>query len=252
MALDSVRSSHVIFFDSDDQFTEEFSGIVRYAKSETEPFDFLIFRHDDSRVLDSGGQGTFLNEESHWQEVGAAEVPTELTLKQAAVLCRLSAYPWNKIYRTDFLREHQIRCTEIPVHNDIELHWNSFIAARRILACTLSGATHFVQKSGDRLTNRRGAERLEVFHAFEHIVPKIMAEVAQGRLDYLLPFTKFSFRLINWIAGNIEDSYHPDLLIHAQRHFLASLDRNLMTMIAYEDPELARKINRLVRQGDLS
>lgn len=250
MALDHVRGSHVIFFDSDDLFTDQFPRIAAHA-AETQPFDFLIFRHDDSRMLDAGGQGTFPNEEKLWRAVGAAEKPAELTPKQAAALCRLSAYPWNKIYRTGFLRDNQIRCTEIMVHNDVELHWSSFVTARRILTCSLPGATHFVHDNGARLTNRRDADRLEVFRAFENVMHRIVAQPTQASLTFLHPFTKFTCDLINWVGYNIDSSHHPELLARAQRHFLASFDRRLMTLIAYADPALARKINRIILNGEL-
>lgn len=251
IGLDRVSGSHVIFFDSDDLFAADFPLIAAYAAAEAEPFDFLIFRHDDSRILDVGGQGTFPEEEKYWRVVGATNEPTELTSAHAAVLCQLSAYPWNKIYRTSFLRDNRIRCTETMVHNDVELHWSSFVTARRILACGLTGATHFVQNGGGRLTNRRSADRLEVFRTFENIIPRIMAEPGHNKLGFLLPFVQFTGNLISWISRNIEDDHHPELLARAQRHFSVSLDRRLMTLIAYTDPALARKINRLVLQGAL-
>ena len=251
MGLERVTGSHVIFFDSDDLFAADFSLITAYAASEEEPFDFLIFRHDDSRILDAGRQGTFPEEEKYWRLVGATNEPTELTLAHAAVMCQLSAYPWNKIYRTGFLRDNRIRCTETMVHNDVELHWSSFVAARRILTCALTGATHFVQNGGGRLTNRRSADRLEVFRTFENVMPRIVAELGCDKMVFLLPFVRFTSNLIAWISRNIEDDHYPELLARAQRHFLVSLDRQLMTIIAYTDPALARNINRLVLQGAL-
>lgn len=250
-ALERVRGSHVIFFDSDDMFTEDFSRIAELAAVEKEPFDFLIFRHDDSRITAQGGNGALPDDEMRWRAIGAGGKPQVLSLDQATRLCRVAAYPWNKIYRTGFLRDHRIRCTETMVHNDIELHWNSFIAARRILTCALPGAIHFVQEGGRRLTNRRSADRLEVFRALENVMPRITAGADYDKLAFLQPFVRFSCDLVSWVGKNIEGEYHPELLIRAQQHFLGSLDRRLMTMIAYVDPALARKVNRLVLQGEL-
>ncbi len=252
MGLDHASGSHVIFFDSDDLFAADFPAIAAYAAAETDPFDFIIFRHDDSRMLEAGGHGTFVGEEKYWRLVGATNEPTELTLANAAVLCQLSAYPWNKIYRRDFLRENSIRCTETMVHNDIELHWSSFISARRILACALTGATHFVENDGGRLTNRRSADRLEVFRTFENVMSRILVDIKQDRIDFLLPFMRFTETLISWVSRNIEADHHPELLARAQRHFLVTLDRRLMTLIAYTDPSLARKINRIIQRRELT
>ena len=246
MALSRITGDHVIFFDSDDLFAADFPQIIAQATLEPEPFDFLIFRHDDSRLLDAGERGSFPKEEKSWQSVRATDTLSELTTMQAPVLCRISAYPWNKIYRTQFLRDNQIRCTETMVHNDVELHWSSFVTARRILTSALIGATHFVPENGRNLTNRRGADRLEVFHTFENVLLRITAAPTKERLKFLQPFARFSCELIDWVRDNIETAHHPELLWRTRRYFLASLDRQLMTFIAYTDPAVARKINRLV------
>ena len=108
LALDRITGSHVIFFDSDDLFAEDLPAIAALAEAESDPFDFVIFRHDDSRVLDEGRRGSFQAEEKRWQASGANEGLTRLTAAQAIELCQISAYPWNKIYRTVFLRENGI------------------------------------------------------------------------------------------------------------------------------------------------
>jgi len=251
LALDRVTGSHVIFFDSDDLFAEDFPEIVASAAAETKPFDFVIFRHDDSRITEQGGRGSFPSEEKRWEAVRATRDLTRLTTAQAAELCQISAYPWNKIYRTDFLRENSIRCTEIAVHNDLELHWSSFIVARNILATGLTGATHFWHATGTRLTNRRGDERLDVFHAFENTLLRIVSYPDMDRLTFLHPFFHFSFNLIGWIREHTEAAYHEALLARSREYLHSVIDKRLMTLIAYRDPTLAHRINRLLIEGVL-
>ena len=251
MALERVTGSHVIFFDSDDLFSMDFPRIVAAAAAEAEPFDFLIFRHDDSRIVETGGAGTFSTEENRWKSVGATEDFVRLTTAEAARLCQIPAYPWNKIYRTGFLRDHSIRCTETPVHNDLELHWTSFIVGRRILATTLTGAIHFWHPDGTRLTNRRGSDRLHVFQALENTLSRILSEPDMDRLTYLQPFFQFGFNLLGWIRENSEAEYHDALLDLSRRFSNSVIDKRVMTMIAYRDPALARKINRVLIEGAL-
>ncbi|MCE6967239.1 glycosyltransferase family 2 protein [Cereibacter sphaeroides] len=266
MALDHIRGSHVIFFDSDDLFHKNFVQIAALAASEAASvencaheggrgsFDFLIFRHDDSRILDQGQTGTFASEEAHWRAIGAggdATGPELVTLNrmQASRLCQLSAYPWNKIYRTAFLRDNDIRCTELMVHNDLELHWNSFVSADKIIACRLRGAVHFVAQDGCRLTNRRSAERLEVFVALKNVLTRIGNHAPEGRLGFLQPMVRFSWDLIDWIGQNIDVEHRAELDARAQRFFLQNLDRNRMTLLAHADPALATRIIRFIQRG---
>ncbi len=250
-ALDRVTGSHVIFFDSDDLFAEDFPAIAKQAADQADPFDFLIFRHDDSRVLAEGRRGTFQSEEQYWQAVQTGPEPKLLTPTEARHLCNLSAYPWNKIYRTSFLRENRIRCTEIMVHNDVELHWTSFVIGKRILAVSLIGATHFVVEGGARLTNRRSADRIAVFRSFQAVMARVQDRPDAERLAFLVQFTRFVWKLLRWIRQSMDEVYHPQLKAGAQQFFAQNFDQPAMTLVAYADPGLARAINRLILQGDL-
>lgn len=261
MALEHVRGSHVIFFDSDDLFLPGFVDIVAYAASavglqeEGEmPFDFIIFRHDDSRVLDAGSLGSFPDQEARWKAIGASRdssepFPVSLDTDQAVTLACLTAYPWNKIYRTNFLRDERIRCTEIMVHNDFELHWNSFVCAKKILACSETGALHCVVENGVRLTNRRGSERLEVFQAFESVLARIFSE-PESRIVFLQPMMRFSWDLLGWINERIDPTYTAELTTRTRRFFHEHLDTQSMTILAYADPTLAGHIVRFMKYGE--
>jgi hypothetical protein len=137
------------------------------------------------------------------------------------------------------------------VHNDVELHWSSFIAADRILASRLTGAAHFVVEGADRLTNRRSAVRLDVICAFERVLNRLAEQSDPGRLIFLEPFVRFAWDLLSWVRRNIEDEYCPELRKRAQRLFLDHLDLRLMTLIAYGDPALGSRINQLILNGVL-
>ena len=255
LGLQHVRGSHVIFFDSDDLFGTDFLRITRLARealAANDNFDFLIFRHSDSRITSSGASGSFPADERLWQSVGASDALAPLASEHAAVLCSLSAYPWNKIYSTAFLHAHNIRCTETMVHNDIELHWSSFIAAKRILHSVLIGAEHFVIQDGNRLTNRRSAERLDVFRTFTHVLTRLKANQDIASLEFLVPFMRFSQALLGWIQNNIDPDHHEPLKEKARDFCLSEISREQMTLIAYRDPALARRLLNVILKGKLS
>jgi len=251
MGLSRVTCSHLIFFDADDLFEDDFLRIIAdLGAHELGPIaDFCIFRHNDTRLLDRGETGSFSKEEKLWEAVGASEELQQLTEKQAAILCGLAAYPWNKIYRTAFLRQHSIRCTELPVHNDIELHWSSFISAEVILCCSILGARHYVAEDGLRLTNNRSEDRLRVFEAFSAICARISHADSNKKINFVEPLMVFARNLISWIKENIEDEHKEELVSRSQRFFLENLDSNRMTLIAYQNPALAHRINNLLIQG---
>lgn len=247
LGLDHVTGSHVIFFDSDDLFLPEFADLVAELSGKT--YDFCIFRHIDSRIRAKGGLGPLGPDDGLWEAAKAMTAkPTPLALKGVAQLCRISAYPWNKIYRTDFLRESGIRCTEIPVHNDLELHWMSFLKARRILTSRRLCCEHFVQDAGQRLTNRSGRERFQVFQALESLHDAL--DHSPNRLLFLEPFAEFYTRLFGWITETL-DPEHRNRFARLVREFLIErMTLPLFTLIALRNPAVGAKINRVLSAGE--
>lgn len=235
--LSKVKASRVIFFDSDDRFTPDFAQLM--ADLPRNGFDFCLFAHADSRVAHSGGWGPLSGDERLWQRASAFGALTPATSVQIPELIQLSAYPWNKVYRTDFLRESGIRCTEIMVHNDIELHWLSFLRAKRILVSDRVAAVHVVQRQGSRLTNRNGAERLEMFRALDPVA----REVAIAGPEFTLPFAKFIMALFHWATGQLAPEHH-EVFADRIRDFLAChLDAAGFEAVARAEPDLAERIN---------
>lgn len=235
--LKKVTAARVIFFDSDDLFTQEFEYLLEELPSGG--FDFCLFAHADSRVAAAGGWGPLPDDERLWQQANIIGALAELPTDKVPELIQLVAYPWNKIYRTGFLREHNISCTEITVHNDIELHWRSFLEARRILVSDRVAALHVVRRDGMRLTNRSGAERLDVFQALEPVA----RGVDRAGERFTLPFARFVMALFHWGIGQVT----PDLLPAYRtriREFLAEfLTERSFHQIAIADPDLATRIN---------
>ena len=161
MGLDAVQTDHVLFFDSDDLLAPPLVTLWQDLQTQAAPFDFCLFRHVDSRERALGRPGPMEADQRLWQGCGLlGETPQEVGPDQAVQIVQIAAYPWNKIYRTGFLRDENIRCTEIPVHNDIELHWSGFLKARRILASGALCCEHFVGRAGqpaDQSAQRRPA-----------------------------------------------------------------------------------------------
>ena len=237
--FEQVTGSHVLFFDADDLLTDALAGLV--TALEGQEFDFAIFRHGESRMRAQGRAAPMPYDEIYWNAV--PQPLGVLAPAQAAMLCRISAYPWNKIYRSDFLRAHAIGCTEIAVHNDIELHWLSFLHARRILAARTVCAEHIVRPAmpgGAHLTHRRGAERLEVFAALR---PVLAALHDPAHRRYLVPFLDFCLRLGDWIEGVLDPALRPAFDARMRAFLREDLCEPLFRLVALDAPALAVRLN---------
>ncbi|MDE4276394.1 glycosyltransferase family A protein [Phaeobacter gallaeciensis] len=248
MGLDAVQTDHVLFFDSDDLLAPPLVTLWQDLQTQAAPFDFCLFRHVDSRERALGRRGPMEADQRLWQGCGLlGEIPQEVGPDQAVQIVQIAAYPWNKIYRTGFLRDENIRCTEIPVHNDIELHWSGFLKARRILASGALCCEHFVAAQGNRLTNRRSADRLEVFRALAPL-HRVLRESGREP-EFLLAMTGFYTRLFDWILGTLEEQYHAEFFRRISAFLLAQHDDISMALIAARDPALAQRINDHIRRG---
>ena len=254
-AMAAVTSDHVLFFDSDDLLSPDFPALIQSLSQSMQDraFDFCIFRHIDSRSrADEGVPGPMESDQRLWDSLGSdldsdLDRPRLLESSEIATLAMVAAYPWNKIYRTGFLRDQNIRCTEIQVHNDIELHWSSFLKAERVFATTQLGCEHFVAENGTRLTNRRGRERLHVFEALEPL-HGILSQTGHEVL-FLLPLVRFYIRLFDWILQRLKAQYCESFHQKVSQFLLAQHSPATIRFIAAQDPDLAGQINAHIRRG---
>jgi len=245
-ALEHVETEHVLFFDSDDLLTPDLAALVRSLAGQH--FDFCLFRHTDSRSIDLGGLGQMPFDEAHWRRAGVqVGALRQISQTQACALAETANYPWNKIYRTDFLKQNDIRCSETMVHNDIELHWMSFHHGRDILVSDRVGALHFVAPDEQRLTNRKGEERLAVFTPLDRIAVALGAEGTSERL--LEAFLRFVSGLFDWIRNNIAPPLR-ERLDEATRDFLLThVNEARFSKLSRTDPVLARHIVFQLERG---
>lgn len=252
----AVRGTHVLFCDADDELTPEIVPLLADLRHQS--FDFALFMHHDSRMLASGRDGPHEPpDRAFWHAVSPPDRPRAVDMAEAAVLCRISNYPWNKIWRAGFLREAHVRCTEIPVHNDIEPHWAGFLSARRILVSGRHCLIHHVAAHHGQLSNRRGAGRLALFEALEAVLERLTQEVGRtpGQSVFVAPFMEFCCRLLDWTTTRLEPELHPELQRRACAFFQQiarspedTLAAAAQTALATE-PGLASRLLTLAGEG---
>jgi glycosyltransferase involved in cell wall biosynthesis len=204
--LACVTAPYVMFLDADDLPTAALPRLLADLAKDSKPFDLCIYKYADSRLAAAGRWGQPDWDETFWQEAGAglgalAEIPPAAR----PILAQTANYPWNKIYRTAFLRQHRIGCAPTPVHQDIPLHWLAFALADRVLVSDRICIWHQVAAGGNRLTNRRGADRLSVFAALNPVADRL----AQADPAWQAAFARFVPGLMGWIAGRIDPALLP-------------------------------------------
>ncbi len=229
LALRHVTTDHVMFLDADDLPLRELPDLLKDLEGKT--FDFCIFQHHDSRRGAEGQWGQMPVDQQLWHTAGVdVGALSQVSPTAALSLSQTANYPWNKIYRTNFLLEHEIHCTEIMVHNDIELHWRSFFKATTILASDRIGVIHYVAPNQDRLTNRNGPERLQVFTALS----RVSAEIRSSRTysPFAVPYYRFAIGLLHWIRSFIRSDLLPELTRQTGDFWETEVPADIKAMIA--------------------
>lgn len=212
-ALSEVTTSHLLFFDSDDHLTGDLA--LLWQALQDREFDFCQFRHNETSAPDWGLTAW---DAGLWQKARIFGALAPLNAEGKPWLAQTACYPWNKIYRTAFLRDYGLHCAETPVHEDITLHWQSYLAASRILVSDRVCASHVVRADGTRETNRSGPERLVIFDILDDIAAQLTAPDAAALRG---PFAAFALHLFSWIRLNLRPAYHATLESRAGR-FLAT------------------------------
>lgn len=237
-ALDAVTARDVLFFDADDRLEGALPGIADlHAASGA---DITIFRHSDGRV--GAGRGLAVDE-ALWDEALGRADAAALARPEVARLAKIVAYPWNKIHRTAFLREHGLRCSETPVHNDILLHWGALLRARRVIACRRIGAHHVVRAGGVHLTRRVGPERLTLFEPLEEVLEILRA--APDRAAFTPNFVQFAQSVISWNLAMLRGEMRRDFAARA-RVYLAALRPAEFAAYAARRPDGAMELVRFL------
>jgi len=246
LALAHVPTDHLLFIDADDLPTRELPHLLRDLDGQD--FDFCIFQHHDTRMEREHSWGQTAHDRAFWQAAGLdTGALARVSPDAAAQLSGTANYPWNKIYRTAFLHAHNIGCSDIMVHEDIELHWRSFIEARTILASDRVALIHVIHEAGARLTNRTGSERLKVFGPLERIAAEIdRTKDGNGNGDiYALPFFSFAIGLFDWISGNLQPEFQTRFGALVQDFLRRHVSPALRDEITRINPDLAARMPRM-------
>lgn len=252
--LAAVRTSHVLFFDSDDHLTEalvplwqELQAWQAHPDRQDRAFAFCQFRHHDSRMGTVKRWGQMPYDDRFWRQAGLGGQGLEsLGPDQAPLLAQSSNYPWNKIYNVDFLRRHDLRCTEILQHEDVELHWSSYLSAvldgADILASQRSAACHVVHPDGQRLTNLKGGQRLQLFDGLAALQPRFARLPKDQALRWRGVFLQFLSDLFSWVRGALAVEFHAVLDQRIRQFLHEMLDPALQRDLAQRDPVIALQL----------
>ncbi len=165
LAWPHAKGRYTIFFDADDRLHGEVIAPALAVMDSEPDIDTAMFAYRYEREETASFTAMSFADQQSFDAILKGAVMTAATLQDAGRLLRFTNYPWNKIIRTARFRQTGLRFGATKVNNDILGHWYSLLFARRILVVGQVICTHVVHPQGRNLTNRFGAERLQMFDA---------------------------------------------------------------------------------------
>ncbi len=165
IGLRSVRGDYTVFLDDDD-FTDW--GVVKQLMAKMDDAPAVDMAVSSYRFLRDGKPA-----EAHrldqiiLRKVLAGQHSRIVMLDGNERLLRMTNFPWNKVYRTEFILRIGLRFSETLVQNDVYAHWQSLLSASRILVTDLVQCAQTTTQAGSRIGNTKDDRRLQAFVALQ-------------------------------------------------------------------------------------
>ncbi len=201
---DLATGDYVMFLDADDVLADCFFDYIRVAPLENGA-DFALFKYHLARKPEARYSYEMHQvDAAFFTRVEHAPFPMgTVTLEEMPSALNTVNFPWNKIYRREFLQRADIRFPDLRMHEDIPPHWHSFLRAERfcVLGWTPPLITHYEIEQGSRATNYIGARRLGVFPLLRDLHQELNQH---SSAEILLPeFEAFCDDMFTWMIDTL-------------------------------------------------
>ena len=143
-------------------------------------------------------------------------------VKNYPYILRTTNFPWNKIFRRNFLKKIKFSFPTYRLHEDIEPCWHTLLSAKKIICMVDPIAYHFVSPFGLNETNKKSNHRFDVFKAINAISKMSDLQLIENWTIYR-EFLYFCTDVLSWAKGMIPKDSEENFKIQAQ-YFLGSLD----------------------------
>jgi len=229
-----VTSTYCIFLDADDDMrakaVDEIAGIL-----DAQGGDFLVYKWAYADMEGKVKKYAMLEQDEHlWRSANKGAEISACTVQAHPDIMRTANFPWNKLYRTEFLFKNQIHFSETFVHNDNLAHWMSYLTSTCFILYDSYIIHHKEDRKKSQLTQVWDWRRLEIFDVFD----EIDAFFLQHANDFFVlyhQFVKYKLQMLHWIGGNILDDALPLFCAKAKRT-LNNVDSGLFFRVLADDP----------------
>lgn len=218
-AIEIMTGEYCLFQDADDILVE---GAIDYvlAKMDETNVDVSVFKYSLLRSM-HGQPEEMSDSKIIWDNAIGDQESVVLQLDAAPLFLITVNYPWNKIYRSSFIRSANILFSTARINEDILPHWATYMRAGRFLALNKSLAIHRLIPGRDQHTSVQDERRLDIFVAFRD-AERLFDENSDFRRKYFHLFLFFKAGLLRWAQGNLQphlQGIFREMTAYAYRNF---------------------------------
>lgn len=227
IALAEAEGRYTIFVDSDDYLLPDSLGLLHNISNENNT-DIVIFTYQIEQDNSNGIAPMFPTDREKWDS--ALSKPSISTLSDSLQFITINNYPWNKLYRTQFLQKEGIRFSETIVNNDIYAHWVSMMKARKIYLHDQPCYVHRLFNSRQQITNYFDERRFDLFQAIDDL-EKFFNENPQYKSHFYHYFMVLKHDVFLWARGKMPErlavSYNQKVIKSIMNMTVLDLLRNV-------------------------
>ena len=198
IGMDQARGEYIGFVDSDDYIEPEMFEELLIKAMDTQAdltlCDFNIYYQQEKRLTPS-------NDHKAWKELCGTDFKEKPFRFIQQKTLALSAVPWRKLYRRDFLNEFHIRYPEGDFfYEDNPLHWFTVVQARRIAVLDIPLITHRMGRVGQTMDGK--PERLAAFATHAKTIRDFLS-VTDNSEDYKIEYLRWLLSQSAWIVPKL-------------------------------------------------
>lgn len=255
--MDLVETPFFSFIDADDGISPSYIHFTLEACRNID-FDVAMFKHHFS--TDHADQYSYRMLESDeiiWERYAKEYGPEDvIPIWKAPYLTHTINYPWNKIYRTDYMRKFNVRFPDLRMHEDVPFHWSALMHCERMVCLTEFPplVQHNRSQGRDRATDHAGKMRLDLVDSGVLVFQEINNH---PHLKMFYPvFARFLLDVFEWAESTIEPAYREALIAGVWEmmhkfinppvmHYIKQVDQDLVDKLETKFPAFkAREANR--------
>lgn len=197
----AATGDYVMLIDADDILADCFFTYIRLSPLENGA-DVVVFKYHCSTTIDDRYTYRMHDpDNAFFSSLNNSGFPNGMfQLEELPSVLSIINFPWNKIYRREYLQSSGIAFPEMRMNEDILPHWHSFMRARSfgVMAWAPPLITHFEAEGGSRATNYVGPDRLPVFDCLRELRAEVVGH-ASGRV-LTAEFERFTGDFFRWMT----------------------------------------------------